>query len=75
MHVWADRISKPRFARLLLLFGVAWSQIPVAIDVRGVYYKQSMAGFFPTSCEVVADTLVNTCLTVSDEAYVHTRVV
>lgn len=39
-------------------------QIPPAIEQRGVFYKQSHAGFYPTSCEVVADTLVNTALTV-----------
>ena len=49
----------------MLAFCVSLSQIPVAIDVRAVFYKQHQAGFFPTSCEVVADTLVNTFLTVS----------
>lgn len=43
---------------------VIFTQIPVAIEQRGVFYKQSMAGFFPTSAEVVADTLVNTGVTV-----------
>ena len=39
-------------------------QIPPALEQRGVFYKQSKAGFYPTSCYVVADTLVNTILTV-----------
>lgn len=60
---YADRSLAARLACFPVY--VASSQIPVAIDARGVFYKQSMAGFFPTSCEVVADTLVNTCLTVS----------
>lgn len=44
------------------LFG--YRQIPAAIAQRGVFYKQSMAGFYPTSCEVVSDTLVQSGLTV-----------
>lgn len=39
-------------------------QLPPAIEQRGVFYKQSHAGFYPTSCDIVADTLVNTTLTV-----------
>lgn len=40
-------------------------QIPTVIENRGVFYKQSMAAFYPTSCEVVADTVVQSTLTVS----------
>lgn len=39
-------------------------QIPTAIFNRGVVYKQSMAGFYSTSSDVVADTIVNSGLTV-----------
>lgn len=39
-------------------------QIPIAIEKRGVFYKQSMAGFYPTSCELLASTMVQTVLTV-----------
>eukprot|EP00752_Nemacystus_decipiens_P004290 g3919.t1 len=52
------------FFSLLYLSMAGMAQIPPAIDQRGVFYKQSQAGFYPTSCEVVADTLVNTALTV-----------
>lgn len=44
-------------------------QIPPALEQRGVFYKQSKAGFYPTSCYVVADTLVNTILTVWEHAF------
>ncbi|CAM9749661.1 unnamed protein product, partial [Ectocarpus fasciculatus] len=52
------------FFALLFLSMSGMAQIPGAIERRGVFYKQSQAGFYPTSCEVVADTLVNTILTV-----------
>ncbi|CBN79954.1 pleiotropic drug resistance transporter [Ectocarpus siliculosus] len=52
------------FFSLLFLSMSGMAQIPGAIERRGVFYKQSQAGFYPTSCEVVADTLVNTILTV-----------
>ena len=48
-------------------------QIPPAIEQRGVFYKQSQAGFYPTSCEVVADTLVNTVLTVRTDGWRDVR--
>ncbi|CAM9251648.1 unnamed protein product, partial [Laminaria digitata] len=52
------------FFSLFFLAMSGMAQIPAAISNRGVFYKQSMAGFYPTSCEVVSDTLVNTGLTV-----------
>lgn len=58
-------------ATLLSFRAISWFtcdalhfQIPPAIEQRGVFYKQSQQGFYPTSCEVVADTFVNTVLTV-----------
>eukprot|EP00903_Cladosiphon_okamuranus_P018818 g17309.t1 len=52
------------FFSLLYLSMAGMAQIPPAIEQRGVFYKQSQQGFYPTSCEVVADTLVNNALTV-----------
>lgn len=40
-------------------------QITPAIMQRGIFYKQKAAGFYPTSCVVIAETMVNTSLTVS----------
>ncbi|CAM9790102.1 unnamed protein product, partial [Ectocarpus sp. 12 AP-2014] len=52
------------FFALLYLALEGMAQIPGAIERRGVFYKQNQAGFYPASCEVVSDTLVNTALTV-----------
>lgn len=43
---------------------VRTEQIPTSFANRGVFYKHSMAGFYPTSCEILADTLVQASLTV-----------
>eukprot|EP00904_Undaria_pinnatifida_P014208 jgi/Undpi1/9918/HiC_scaffold_28.g12372.m1 len=51
------------FFALFYLAMAGMAQIPTAINNRGVFYKQSMAGFYPTSCEVVSDTVVNSALT------------
>ncbi|CAM9975163.1 unnamed protein product [Scytosiphon promiscuus] len=52
------------FLSMLYLAMAGMAQIPPAIEQRGVFYKQSQAGFYPTSCHVIADTLVSTALTV-----------
>ncbi|CAM9128278.1 unnamed protein product [Scytosiphon promiscuus] len=52
------------FLSLLYLSMAGMAQIPPAIQQRDVFYKQSQAGFFPTSCMVISETLVNSALTV-----------
>ncbi|CAM9737972.1 unnamed protein product [Ascophyllum nodosum] len=56
------------FFSLFFLSMSGMAQIPTAIVNRGVFYKQSMAGFYPTSCEVVSDTAVNSFLTILQAA-------
>ncbi|CAM9164398.1 unnamed protein product [Ectocarpus sp. 13 AM-2016] len=53
------------FFSLLYLSTNGMNQITPAIKQRGIFYKQSAAGFYPTSCVVIADTLVNTILTIA----------
>ncbi|CAM9674100.1 unnamed protein product, partial [Scytosiphon promiscuus] len=52
------------FLSMLYLSMSGMAQIPPTIEQREVFYKQSQAGFYPTSCSVLADTAVNTALTV-----------
>ncbi|CAM9842030.1 unnamed protein product, partial [Hapterophycus canaliculatus] len=54
------RSSRPQliFFSLLYLSMAGMAQIPSAFEQRGIFYKQSQAGFYPTSCHVIADTLV-----------------
>ncbi|CBJ30624.1 conserved unknown protein [Ectocarpus siliculosus] len=51
------------FFSLLYLSTNGMNQITPAIMQRGIFYKQKAAGFYPTSCVVIAETTVNTSLT------------